>query len=132
MKKWMSIACQVIAATILVQTLYFKFTGAPESVFIFKTMGVEPVGRILAGIVELIAATLLVIRRLSWLGALIGAGVLTGAVFSHMFILGIVVQNDGGLLFGLALTALCASMIVLILHRAEIPIVGRYLSRSGS
>jgi hypothetical protein len=93
----------IIAALILLQTLYFKFTGAPESVYIFDQLGLEPYGRIGTGILELIIATLLLVKRSSLVGGILGLGVITGALFSHIFVLGIEVQDDDGLLFGLAL-----------------------------
>ncbi|MFV8341206.1 DoxX family protein [Flavobacterium sp. XS2P39] len=106
-------ALRIVAASILFQTLYFKFTGAEESIYIFSTLGMEPYGRIGSGIVELIAVVLILVPRTTHLGALIGAGVMLGAIFSHLFILGIEVQNDGGVLFILALfTFLCCAVLV--------------------
>lgn len=99
---------RIAAAGILLQTLFFKFTGAKESIYIFSTLGIEPYGRIGSGIAELITAILILIPRTTWIGALGGIGVMTGAVLSHLFVLGIVVQNDGGFLFLLAvITLLC-------------------------
>src|SRR5436190_13374724 len=95
---------RITAAIILLQTLFFKFTAAPESVYIFTKVGAEPWGRIGSGVVELIAAVLLQVPRTAWVGAAIAMGVMAGAIVSHLTILGVVVMNDGGLLFGLALT----------------------------
>ncbi|MFY7739424.1 MAG: DoxX family membrane protein [Flavobacterium sp.] len=104
---------KLVAVVILVQTLYFKFTGAEESVYIFSTLGVEPFGRIGSGIVELIASILILIPRTTFLGALLGLGTMLGAIFSHLFILGIEVKNDGGTLFILAIiTFLCCLLLV--------------------
>jgi uncharacterized membrane protein YphA (DoxX/SURF4 family) len=104
---------RLTAAIILLQTLYFKFTGAEESVYIFSTLGMEPYGRIGSGVVELIAAILILIPRTTLLGALMGAGVMLGAIFSHLFVLGINVQNDGGELFVLAIiTFLCCIALI--------------------
>ncbi|WP_264566611.1 DoxX family protein [Flavobacterium sp. N3904] len=104
---------QLTAAIILLQTLYFKFTGAEESVYIFSTLGIEPYGRIGSGIAELIAAILILIPRTTWLGALMGAGVMLGAILSHLFVLGIEVKNDGGELFILAIiTFLCCVALI--------------------
>jgi hypothetical protein len=119
---------QLIAAVILAQTLFFKFTGAPESKFIFSTLGVEPWGRIGTGILELIAAGLLLLPSGVPYGALLAAGLMCGALFSHLTRLGIVVQDDGGLLFGLAATVLAASLITLWLRRFQLPILGSVLS----
>jgi uncharacterized membrane protein YphA (DoxX/SURF4 family) len=99
---------RVVAAGILLQTLFFKFTGAPESIWIFTQLGVEPWGRIGSGVIELIAAVLLLIPRTARYGAALALLVMIGAIGSHLTVLGIDVQNDGGLLFGLAvITALC-------------------------
>jgi uncharacterized membrane protein YphA (DoxX/SURF4 family) len=104
---------RLTAAIILLQTLYFKFSAAEESVYIFSTLGIEPYGRIGSGIVELIAAVLILIPRTTLLGALIGAGVMLGAIFSHLFVLGIEVKNDGGELFALAIiTFLCCVALI--------------------
>ena len=101
------------AAIILLQTLYFKFTGAEESVYIFSTLGIEPYGRIGSGIAELIAAILILIPRTTWLGALMGASVMLGAIFFHLLVLGIEVKNDGGELFVLAIiTFLCCLALI--------------------
>ena len=100
-------------AVILLQTLYFKFTAAAESVFIFSKLGMEPYGRIATGIFELIAAVLILMPRTTIFGALLGLGLMIGAVVSHIFVLGIEVQNDRGTLFMLALLVLisCAVLI---------------------
>lgn len=119
---------RVIAAVILLQTLFFKFTGASESVYIFTKVGAEPWGRIGSGVVELIAAILLLTPRFTWLGSLLAFGAMAGAILSHLTILGIEVQGDKGLLFGLALTVFISCGINLFLHRAEIPSIGRRLA----
>lgn len=115
---------RIVAAVILLQTLFFKFTGAEESVYIFDTLGMEPWGRIGSGIVELIAALLLLVPRTRIWGALLSLGVITGALISHLTKLGIEVRGDGGLLFGLAVTVFVTSLALLVLHRDEIPLVG--------
>jgi putative oxidoreductase len=116
---------QLLVAVILLQTLFFKFTGAEESVYIFTTLGAEPWGRIGSGVVELIAAILLLTPRTAPVGALLTMGVLTGAIGSHLTVLGIEVKGDGGLLFGLAVTSFVGSGIVLLLRRGQLPVVGR-------
>jgi hypothetical protein len=120
---------QLIVAIILLQTLFFKFTGAPESVYIFSTLGLEPWGRIGSGVVELITVILLLIPATVAIGAIIAMGVISGAIMSHLTKLGIVVINsdgttDGGLLFALALVVFVSSAIILFLRRREIPVVG--------
>jgi len=120
--------CRAVVAIILLQTLFFKFTGAEESKYIFSTlMGAEfeAYGRIGSGLVELVAAVLLLIPGTAWLGALIALGTISGAIFSHLTKLGIVVKDDGGLLFGLALTVFVLSAIVLFIHRRDLPLFGQ-------
>ena len=113
---------QLIAAAILFQTLFFKFTGAEESVYIFKTLGLEPWGRIGSGVAELMACILLLVPRTVPVGAILALGVISGAIVSHLTKLGIVVMDDGGLLFALAIVVFVASVAVLVIRRAEIPV----------
>ncbi len=116
---------QIIVAVILLQTLFFKFTGAEESVYIFSQLGAEPWGRIGSGVIELIAAILLLIPRTTTLGAILALGTISGAILSHLFKLGLVIKDDGGLLFGLALVVFFCSSLILLIHRREIPIIGK-------
>ena len=120
-------SCRVAAAVILLQTLFFKFTAAPESVYIFTKVGLEPWGRIGSGIAELIAAILILIPATTWLGAGLALAVMAGAIFSHLTVLGIVVMDDGGLLFGLALAVAACSTLLLFLQRGRVPVIGAYL-----
>jgi hypothetical protein len=120
---------QVVTAGILFQTLFFKFTGAEESVYIFTRVGAEPWGRLGSGVVELLATILLLVPATSALGALLALAVISGAILSHLTVLGIVVKDDGGLLFGLALVVFAASLAILILRRHELPVVGGRLAR---
>jgi len=119
---------RLAAAIILLQTLFFKFTAAPESVYIFTKVGAEPWGRIGSGVIELIAATLILTPRFTWLGSLLAMGVMAGAVLSHLTVLGIEVQGDKGLLFALALIVFVCCAVNLLLHRSEIPVVGKRLA----
>jgi uncharacterized membrane protein YphA (DoxX/SURF4 family) len=112
---------KLIAVVILVQTLYFKFTAAEESVYIFQTLGIEPFWRIGSGVVELIASILILIPRTSLLGALLGLGTMLSAIFSHIFVLGIEVQNDGGTLFILAVITLISCLLLVYAERNKIP-----------
>lgn len=111
---------RLVAALIMLQTLFFKFTASPESVFIFTAVGMEPWGRIGVGIFELIASVLLLINRTAWWGALIGLGLMAGALTMHFTILGIEVQGDGGQLFAYALLVLGASVFILVKERERI------------
>lgn len=118
---------QIIAAIILIQTLFFKFSGAAESVYIFTRMGAEPWGRLASGVFEAIAGILLLIPSTIAIGALLSAGVISGAVFSHLFVLGITLPEveDNGELFLLAVLVLMSNLIVLFIRRKSIPIIGR-------
>lgn len=117
-------ALQIVVALILFQTLFFKFTAAEESVHIFRTLGLEPWGRIGSGVAELVAVVLLLHPRTAPLGAVLSLGVISGAIFSHLTKLGIVVKNDGGLLFALAVAVFLGSAAILFIRRAQVPVVG--------
>jgi hypothetical protein len=116
-----------VTAVILLQTLFFKFSGAKESVYIFSTLGLEPWGRIGTGVVELIAAALILIPATVAYGAALSLGVISGAIFSHLTKLGIALPavDDHGELFALAVTVFLCSALVLVLHRNQIPLLGR-------
>ena len=118
---------RAVAALILLQTLFFKFTGAEESRYIFTKVGMEPVGRIGSGVAELIAVILLLFPTTVALGAALSMGVMAGALFFHLTVLGIEVQGDGGLLFGLAVTVFVAATVLLFLYRKQLPVIGRRL-----
>jgi putative oxidoreductase len=122
---------QILVAVILLQTLFFKFTGAAESVYIFSTLGLEPWGRIGSGIAELIASILLLIPSTVTLGAILSIGVISGAIISHLTRLGITLEavGDRGELFALAVAVFVLSALILILRRSEIPILGSVRSR---
>lgn len=111
---------QVVAAAILLQTLRFKFTGAPIAVDIFTRLGVEPWGRILTGVLELITGLLLLLPWTAVYGALLAAAIMLGAIASHVFVLGIVVEGDGGSLFVLALIVLVFSAAIIGMRREEL------------
>ena len=109
---------------ILFQTLFFKFTGAEESKYIFSTIGAEPWGRIGSGVIEVVAVILLLVPSTVTIGAVLAMGTITGAILSHLTRLGIVVKDDGGLLFILAIIVFIFSAGILFIRRSEIPIVG--------
>src|SRR5215216_4070346 len=120
-------ALQLVVAIILFQTLFFKFTGAEESKYIFSTVGAEPWGRIGSGILELIAVILLLIPSTVTVGAILAIGAASGAILSHLTKLGIVVKDDGGLLFALAVSVFISSAIILLIRRTQIPVIGKML-----
>jgi putative oxidoreductase len=115
---------QLIVALILTQTLFFKFTGAEESRYIFSTLGMEPWGRIGSGIAELVAVVLLLVPATVRLGAALSAAVISGAIFSHLTQLGIEVRGDGGLLFFLAVAVLLGSVSILLIRRRPVLVAG--------
>ena len=123
---YMSWTLRAIAAAILLQTLFFKFSGAHESVYIFSTLGAEPWGRIGSGVIELIASVLLLIPRTTVYGAALAVAVMAGAIMSHVTTLGIALPQvgDRGELFGFACLVTLCCLAVLDLHRSEIPLLG--------
>ena len=120
MKKYILLVMKIIVAIILFQTLYFKFSGSAESVFIFQTLGIEPVGRIGSGITELIASILLFVDKTRFYAATTAAGTMFVAILSHVFLLGIEVMNDGGTLFILAVIAFILSVILSISYISDL------------
>ena len=131
MKKILIPIAAIIAAIILLQTLYFKFTAQPESIYIFSKLGLEPYGRIGSGIFELIASILLLIPRTRVIGCILGLGVISGAILSHLFVLGIDVQNDGGTLFFLAVAVFACCLFILIAKKDEaLHLINSILKRS--
>ncbi|SFC51697.1 DoxX-like family protein [Flagellimonas taeanensis] len=124
-KQIVFVLLRIVPAIILLQTLYFKFSAAPESVFIFETLGLEPYGRIGLGVVELITAMLLLVPRTTWIGALLGMGIMAGALFSHITTLGVVVQDDGGTLFIMALITFLCCLALAWTQRDQIPLFKR-------
>ena len=128
MKISLSLVLRLAVAAILLQTLFFKFTAAPESVWIFQTLGAEPWGRIASGVAELVVAALLLWPRTVGLGAVGALGVISGAIVAHLTKLGIEVQGDGGTLFFLALAVFVGSAVLAWLHRREIPVIGAWFA----
>ena len=112
---------QLVAAAILLQTAFFKLTAAPESIALFETLGVEPFGRISTGLFEVVAGVLLLVPRVAGLGGALGVGLMGGAILSHLTVLGIEVQGDGGALFGMAIAVLVSSATVALLRGIPLP-----------
>ena len=131
--KVLSWVLQVVVAAILLQTLFFKFTAAPESVYIFSRLGAEPWGRIASGLFELVAAALLLLPRTAAVGAALSLGVISGAIFSHLTKLGIALTavGDRGELFALAVVVFVGSAAVLFIRRRELPYIGAALSKDA-
>ena len=111
---------RILAAAILIMTLYFKFTAHPQSVKLFTTLGMEPWGRIGTGVFELIASILILIPRTTLLGALMGLGLMAGAIFFHLTKLGVIFDGDAGLFTYAVITFVCC-LLLIIIHRKNIP-----------
>lgn len=125
--KWIA---RILAAVIMLQTLYFKFTGAEESVYIFSTLGLEPYGRIGTGIGELIASVLILIPATTWAGAIMALGLMSGALFFHLTKLGIEIMGDGGQLFYYGVAVFCAAAYLLIMEREKVQtIITRFIKK---
>lgn len=111
---------RLLSAVIMLQTLFFKFSAAPESVYIFSKLDMEPWGRIGIGVLELIASILILIPRTTAFGALLAIGLMSGAIFIHLTQLGIEVQGDSGQLFIYALIVLISSLVLAIVYRQQV------------
>ena len=120
MKKYFPLILRIVVAVILIQTLRFKFTAHPDSVYIFKQVGLEPYGRIGIGVLELIAGILLLIPKRVWLGALLTLGLIGGAIFMHLTQLGIEVNQDGGVLFITAVVTFVLAAIILFIYKEDL------------
>lgn len=119
--------CRLLSTIILLQTLFFKFSGAQESVYIFSQLGVEPVGRIGSGIIELIASILILIPKTTFYGAIIALGIMMGAILSHLLILGIEINEDGGVLFIYACLVTISVIYLLFQHKNEFTLLKKKL-----
>jgi len=122
---------RLLAAIILLQTLYFKFSAAPESIYIFSKIGMEPWGRIGSGIFELIAGILILIPATTVFGALLAIALMSGAIFFHLTRLGISVQNDGGQLFIYALVVFVSSGVLAIIYRSDLLAIKKIFVKSA-
>jgi len=124
MKKNIHLGLRIVVAIILVQTLRYKFTAHPDSVYIFTSVGLEPYGRIGIGVIELISAILILIPKTVWLGSLLSLGIISGAILMHLTGLGIEINGDGGILFYMAILVFVLSFILLWVNRKSIPFIG--------
>lgn len=127
--KYLSWGLRILAALILIQSLIYKFGGHPDSVLLFTTLGVEPIGRLSLGVIELIVAILILYPRTTLLGAILGVVVMTGALGVHFFQIGIIFNKDGGKLFGLALVCFlaCAGQVIILKNQLISFIKRRYV-----
>jgi len=122
---------RIVAAIILLQTLYFKFSAHPESVELFTKLGVEPWGRIVTGVIELMASVLLLIPATTFIGALLGLGLMAGAILSHITVIGVNSKGDGGQLFMLAISVMVCCLVILLLHKKQgITLINKYFKKT--
>ena len=110
---------RIIAALIMMQTLYFKFTGHPQSIYLFTTIDMEPWGRYGTGILELIASALILLPKTTYIGAALGLALMSGAIFFHLTKLGILFDGDP-VLFIYALIVFICCAILLFFQRSQI------------
>ena len=123
---------RLVISVIFLQTLFFKFSAAPESIYIFERIGIEPWGRYTVGIIELASAVLILVPRVSWFGAFIAFEVMVGAIFSHLSILGVSVRGDNGLLFIMAWIVAIAALTTMIQERFRLPMIGELFLQTRS
>jgi uncharacterized membrane protein YphA (DoxX/SURF4 family) len=115
-------------AVVFVQSLFYKFTGSEESIFIFSTLrewsGIglfEPTGRWIIGSAELIASILLFVPGFTIVGAAMAISIMTGAISFHLFTpLGVEIMGDGGELFILACGVWLSGWAILFLNRDQV------------
>lgn len=125
MNKRLFLTIRIVIAIILLQTLRYKFTGHPDSIYIFSKIGLEPVGRIGIGVLEFFAAILILIPRTIWIGSALALGILSGAILMHLTILGIEVKTDGGMLFFMAISTFILSGLAFWNERRKVPVIGK-------
>lgn len=118
---------QIIAGGLFAYFGFFKFMDQPESIAIFTQLEMEPFGRYLIGVIEVLVGLLLVSNSLSGLGGFIGVGVMMGAVISHVTVLGFSVNGDEGGLVGVLVILLGLSSLIAWKKRQDIPLIGKDL-----
>ncbi len=121
---------RILAAAILLPVGYQKLMGDEMSIMLFDTLGMEPHGRVIIGVVEIIAA-LLLLSPLAASGALLAVGVMLGAIIAHVTVLGVEVGGDGGRLLVMLSIVFASTTTVLVALRRELPVIGSTLDRQG-
>lgn len=115
----LSFVLRIAISLIYLQTLYFKFTGHPDSVYIFSKLGLEPYGRIGVGVIELIVSILLLINKTKLLSIIVSLSIITGAIASHLLVIGITIKEDDGGLFTLAIIIFTLNIVLIYLHKTD-------------
>ena len=121
---------QIIAVLIMGQSLYFKFTAHPESVAIFTDINMEPNGRILIGVIELVACLMLLRPASAHYGAILGACTMGGAIVGHFTQIGW--HGERGTLGLMAVLVLVACSVVLYIRRRDLPLIKVALDESSA
>lgn len=137
--KW---ALAIYVAFVFIQSLLFKFSGSQETVIIFNTIadwmaGIAPLsaiaepfreyGGVSVGSVELVASVMILIPKTRLLGALTALGVISGAIFFHLFtplgvnrVVDAAGNTDGGVLFFMACGVWLSSAVIIWLERRAV------------
>lgn len=118
--KFLDLFARIIAAIIFGYSAFMKITAAPESVYLFQRISMEPLGRYGVAVLECIVIVLLLVPKTAWRGAILGALMMFGAIGMHIMLNEIVVLNDNGLMFGSAIAVLICCISVLVMHKKEI------------
>lgn len=123
-KKKIAWVCQFIAGPILIYAGILKLSGNQADIDLFMRLGMESAGRILIGVIELFAGLMLISDAFAALGALIGLGVMVGAIIAHITHLGYNVAGDGGLHVLMLTIVLSTCMTALLIRRKQLPFIG--------
>ena len=129
-KNIVSWVAQIGVVFILGQTLFFKFTDAPEVVALFNKLGMGAFGYKTIGLFELIACVLLLIRSSIIWGAILSWGLMSGAIMAHVTKVGF--EGDDGSLGMMAIIAWLLSCLIIYLRRQQISIVANMFTSKVS
>lgn len=122
--KMISWLFQIVAAMILAKAAYGKFLALESSVYVFNALDMGASSRILIGVIESISTILLLTSTLPHLGALLGFGVMLGAIIAHGSVLGLQVNNDNGMMVMMMSSVIVSTMIVMYIRRRRLPLIG--------
>lgn len=111
---------RIITTYIIFQIVYFKLSGDPQCIFVFEKMEIEPHGRFITGLIELVVGIFLLVPNTKLLGILGAFGAASCCLTAHFTVLGIEINNDGGQLFSMTASVFVLSIILSIIHKDEI------------
>jgi len=120
MKEYLSWTIRILTTFIIFQIVYFKLSGDPKCIYVFKKVGGEPIGRLTTGLIELLAGILLLVPTTKIWGAIIAFLAACCCLYAHFTVLGIIINNDGGLLFAMTFSVFILSIILFFLHQKEL------------